>query len=601
MTSRFTRLVLVGLLLCFARAPAHAYNDGQHQGMVALAYKAMAASVLEKGCSSPAPFGLDSPPSSLRELPEGLPCGEDLAACLERWQHFVGEVDKAVPLVQRIRARLPAGNELCPVPDLGPGSGLEDVLFAVNPHYGRDRGHGCGLDACSSLDLACSDSAVDIFRYLVPDDHTGDVLGYWATEPDHDKTLTAIGFKPVNGAFGGVAISEINDRIEDVAFAVAIPFLCALEFLFGGDDCLDAARSLADDAVPIEDVSSLVPVFGPQDSGLFTGLWHFIQTGTPASNECDDLQGVLYTEAGPGRPDEVDLGFGWLADFAGLTVSYDESAGTRLFNITDPNDGDAPSCERGRVEWEFESFPHIPFSPIDNLALYGWRIFAGTAPADWSAKDLGWPLHAIGDAVAPHHVVGTTGWGHRPYEDAAEESWRKILHHDTSANDVLEVQYEQLRRILIWAYSYSLVFDELRSTRPSGTPQNEVPIRAFVTRVATDTRDEVFSSGTGSPPWPYEAGVSVPYALPNTLELGDRDIAKALYGDDDSVGRTRALLERGAGATLAFLAELPRLQPSQPTGDPVCPKEGVPGSQFSSCGELASCVEGCCVHDDEDD
>jgi hypothetical protein len=120
-----------------------------------------------------------------------------------------------------------------------------------------------------------------------------------------------------------------------------------------------------------------------------------------------------------------------------------------------------------------------------------------------------------------------------------------------------------------------------------------------VTQVAADTHREVFQSGTGLPPWPYKAGVSVPYAIPNTLKFGDRAIAKGLYGDQPAVDRTRALLEGGAGAIAAMLTAVP-----QPAGTPAVTGTAACGigSVFGQCGALQTCSSGCCVPiPDEDD
>jgi hypothetical protein len=598
-----TATALTALMLG-AASQAPAYNDQQHQGMVALAYKAMVGTVLEAGCSTPIRFD-GAPPPSLRSMPDLLPCPFDSATCQGRWQQYLDEVGVAVRHLRTLTAGLPEPIfEICPDPR---GAQLKDVGLAVHPGYGPERGPGCAVDTrddqCSGAPHLCD--AGSIHRYLAPDDHTGDTLGYWATHPDHDEDVTAIGFKPLNAGGGAVAVDSINDTLEATATAIFVPFVCLAEFLFGDGDCLDDARSLADQAVPIEELSSVVPVLAPQkNADAFTGLWHFVQLGA-GSHECDDRQGVLYPQAGPLRPDEIDLAFVALADMLGLTLSYDESAGPRRFNITNPGDGDRPSCARGRAEWELETFPHVPFSPLDNLALWGWKDFACTltgedpnascavasAPANRRAEMLGWPLHALGDAVAPHHVVGTTGWGHRPYEDAAEENWPRILYQGEDA-DVPRLQYEQLRRILVHGFVYREHVAQFRAQRPATGSHGVLPIRALVTQVAADTHREVFESGTGLPPWPYQAGVSVPYAIPNTLKFGDRAIAKALYGDEATVDRTRALMERGAGAIAAMLAAVPQLPGTPPvTGTSACGA----GSVFGQCGAFQTCTSGCCL------
>src|SRR5262249_30235191 len=153
-----------------------------------------------------------------------------------------------------------------------------------------------------------------------------------------------------------------------------------------------------------------------------------------------------------------------------------------------------------RPEWELAPMGHIVFSPVDNLGLYGWKGFVED-PSAHVAKSLGWPLHAIGDSVAPHHVTGTTGYGHRPYEDSAEQNWNRILYQDLATiPEVRVAQYQQLRRIIEHGFAYWQIMNDLRASHPGG-PLQAVPIRSFVTRIAQDTYVET-TEPDGSPDWP---------------------------------------------------------------------------------------------------
>jgi hypothetical protein len=74
----------------------------------------------------------------------------------------------------------------------------------------------------------------------------------------------------------------------------------------------------------------------------------------------------------------------------------------------------------------------VEFSPIDNLAQYGWTQFSAPATPSGiigrsSAWGLSFELHALGDAAEPHHAAGTTAWGHRPYEDEVDNLLDTLL------------------------------------------------------------------------------------------------------------------------------------------------------------------------------
>jgi hypothetical protein len=582
-------------VLVVPAAAAHAYNHDQHQGMVALGYKAMVAASLEKGCASPIDFGDSDLPASLRTLPEDA-CLTELASCQARWTQFLEEIDRGIRFLRSIGSSLTAPGATCGGRDPRSGANtLGEVVWGIDRYYNREPGVElgyCGIppdatEACSSPLGMCDDGS--IYRFLAPSDHTGEVLGYWATGPDDDGSVTALGFKPTSAAGLGKTVNELNEALETVGGALLAPLACAISFFRSGDlDCLDDAKSLADDVIPLEELTGLMPVIGAvRDADALAGLWHFQDLVEDAHSPCDDQRGILYEDAGPQRvPDALDLSFVILGDLSGLTLNFDESTGPQRFNITNPGDGDQASCERDRVDWEFTTLGHTDFSPLDNLALYGWNRFA-TEPS-FQAEDLGWPLHAIGDAVAPHHVAGTTGWGHRPFEDSASVFWRKIIYIEPPiGGDTRRLQYEQLRTILAWSFYYTQVLDELRAERPTGTVLQSVPVRALVTRVGSDTLARSTDPDSGAPEFPFDPTISVPYVVDGMAG----QLLTAVYGDEGSIQGTRELVERGAGASAAFLTTSWRVQGE--TVLPPAPRCGDSGG-FFECAPETECDDGCC-------
>lgn len=587
-------VLCAGLAVLTTARPAHAYNDQQHQGMVAVAYKAMVAAALEDGCAAPIDFQGGTPSAGIKDLPDAAVCGANTVGCQADWNEFLRQTERSMRFLRGIDAGLPHDDQ-CPAL-LSTAGNLGQIPFAVGTQYHRDG--GCDLvhariappgektRFCSSPALLCNESS--IYQFLAPDDHTGDLLGYWATEADHDPSTVALGFKPVNPLLGK-ALDEADEAVETGVAAALIPIVCAWDYLFGdGDDCIKHARSLADAATPLDEINGAIPVLFPRHDFDFLGLWHFIDV-VDDDSPCDDVRGMLYERAGPRRvPDALDVLIMIGTDLGMQYISYDESTGTRLFNITDPGDGDQPSCNRERTDWEATSLGHTILAPVDNLGLFGWKEFALAGAR--KARSLGWPMHAIGDAVAPHHVLGTTGWGHRPFEDSAEWNWPRVLYQDVTPISALRVaQYAQLRRILVQGFAYWRRLAELRATRPASATFNAIPIRAFVTELARQTAADATTVG-GLPAWPLDPTLSVPYWVD---QAGSRTYSIEQYTDADDVVRTRALLERGSAATVAFLTAVAQL------GAPYAPADvcGSPGATFAECGASSACSAGCCVPD----
>jgi hypothetical protein len=584
-------LIVTALSVLLAPHPAGAYNDQQHQGMTAIAYKAMVAAALEGGCSPSIDFKGAPITEHVGDFPGAFLCGTTEEACRAEWDDFLRQTERAIRFLRGIDSSLPRDDD-CPV-ELANTGPLGAISFSVDANYGRDS--SCAVSfaliqpagekqrRCSAPSLLCDEKS--IYQFLAPEDHTGDILGYWATEPDHDLSTVKMGFKPV---FPGVGktLQTMDEIAQDTLGALFMPAVCAFEFLFGGSDCVNTAKSLADDAVPVDEIAGVIPVLFPREDPDFLGLFHYVDI--PDDNSpCDDLRGMLYERAGPKKiPDALDLVLIAASELGQQYIDFSESTGPARFNITDPGDGDQPSCERDRGDWEIAPFGHIVFSPVDNLGLFGWKEF--TTPGNLrQARSLGWPLHAIGDAVAPHHVVGTTGWGHRPFEESAQQNWNRILFQDlTSVADVRERQYLQLRRILVQGFTYWRLINILRAQHPTGNDQLTIPIRAFVTQVARDVFAEV-TGFEGQPRWPLDPTLSLPYFV----DVGLRQSTIDRYKDDESVDGERLLLERGAGATLAFLTATGQL--SAPFS--VAPRCGSPDALFPECGASSACSDECCI------
>src|SRR5262249_578900 len=230
----------------------------------ALAYKAMVGAALENGCNPPIDFAGAIVTERLTDVPVPDVCAANDQACTADWGEFLRQIERSIRYLHVVDAALPE-NPNCPAA-LDPTGSLGAVTFSVNPDYARSS--ACGVDfatthnaagetrRCSTPSLLCAESS--IYQFLAPEDPTGDHLGYLTTEADHDVSVTAIGEKPILPGVGKT-LQNLDETIEANLGAVLVPIVCAFEALFGGDDCVRDAKSLADAAVPIEEIASVIP------------------------------------------------------------------------------------------------------------------------------------------------------------------------------------------------------------------------------------------------------------------------------------------------------------------------------------------------------
>jgi hypothetical protein len=134
-----------------------------------------------------------------------------------------------------------------------------------------------------------------------------------------------------------------------------------------------------------------------------------IQVDRQGNGIYNDIPGTLLEQAGPNRvPGLLDAAAMILADGAGATVNARKSNGVKRYSPYDER-------KRPKTAWQRQNLGHTEFSPVNNLGQWGWDEFTKSPT---SAKYLGWPLHAFGDMMVPHHLVATGSWGHSPFENA---------------------------------------------------------------------------------------------------------------------------------------------------------------------------------------
>jgi hypothetical protein len=341
------------------------------------------------------------------------------------------------------------------------------------------------------------------------------VLGFHGATIDDHTNDSVLWFRPTNSGIVGIAKEYASRAVELLAGAILAPIVCLGNLIFGSECDIDEGFELARKYNPVEYFESWIPGYGDVRGETFTGLWHYLHVDS-ISNRFNDKRGMWYEGAGPTYPGAMDLTIMAAADLSGLSLNASASDGTDFY-------GQYDSVARAKPAWQAHSIGHLEFSAVDNLANFGWDRFVDSGFK--SAEGLGWPLHALGDVAEPHHVVATSAWGHRPYEDFVDDHLDEILPLGIVAPIGDE---EQRKRILIGAYQWwKTMTDE--------------GIRALVTAEAEETRERVDDDGD----WPYQDLLSVDYLVDS--KGASEDIGRG------NVERMRGLVELGSSAILGFL------------------------------------------------
>lgn len=552
-TRRRHRSMLVALLVLgdvFGASSAWAHNASVHRDMTERAWEIMIA-LARDGLDTPADpatvalaAAAKSAIRKLQGLPAGLPAPKQ-AQCAD------------LDLIRRFGSS-PNWGAPADFSQLTLGT----VPFPISLTY--ITGNDCGIDP--DWAPGAFFDTINSPRSALGQDLTGVVLGFWAHQPDDEADDWHIFFRAPNATGLSYIKSYIDGVLGAGAATVWVPLRCLLkcvgDFLgIGGSckQCLDEAIAEAQ-RVAHEGVAALdglAPGFGDHTSlALYTGMGHHINVSPPGvpgpwklnPAAYDDRPGLLIENAGPiGLPDPVEFVTMAAADGLGMTVHYDPSHGPKRYEIRDRGDMHPDSVARGEDDWEFLSFAHTPFTPLDNLARAGWDEFRGN-PAR-HVKDLGWALHAFGDAIVPMHIVGTFGWGHRPYEDAFEQRFPRYL--NTTDPVAAKIQaVDIVRRATAWR---QIILD-WRAQNPA-TP-NDVPLRDLITRLAVFTWFRVLNPAVLL--WPYNVTMSSQYLGP----LVGKQVAIGYYelapGADDV---NRDLAAEAIAAEMAFIISAAEVLP----------------------------------------
>ena len=572
-SKRFLACLGVGLVLLPA-APARAYNSGTHHRIASFAWQTMRVAS-DTQLRQNVPFG-ERPGSELPFPDERGACdiGESRCAGLgeESYRAFLKEVGSSRRRLNELSPAVPdapAGNGPCHATPEATRVGSFDWKLggAYHPPIvvgGTTRdGGSCSLEEApwSGIYRVGTHSTRGL---ALPDDGKalqGRVFGYHAQRPDNLWGDTLFEEAPVYGPVLNVGAKVVDGLLRLLFITIACAAATVVAF-FGGDidECLSEGLAAADSASVERWLKRVLPGWDGEPSGDLVGVWHFIRPND--RGRFNDAPGLSYAVAGPGQngPGALDSAIRIASVALWLRVNTETSDGDDHYFVSTGEDGQAPSQPRGD-HYEQTLVADVEFEPLDNLAQYGWAQFQASAAAGkWSAEGLAFPLHALGDASVPQHAVGSTAYGHRPYEDWVDLNLSRLLLESCRDDDplsrtpcgdsFLKQQLAQARRVLQWAHYFH-----------SKTSSDE-GVRPLVTLVAKETLAQV---GDHPDAWPFCDECSTAYFLddPNEdwlkkagvtltdLAIPKKSAATGRYGEHRE--EVRSLVEMSAGATIALL------------------------------------------------
>jgi hypothetical protein len=510
------RRTVTGCLLSAAAlsaGSAHAYNWKTHVRLVETAAQIMQPSTFPTG--TPAPSGVDA----------------------NAWAQYLTAIHNAIGQLGVLKTGLPnAGSENSNTCNYNLNDNMSEIpnVRIVDSNYlplqggqviGGDLLQNAGH--CSETQIGCT--ADDALR-------VGRILGWQGASADDRERDTTIWVRPTSVAFLGAAESLASEAFDFTTGALLLPFVCAWDWLTGSGCSLNQATQLASSVDPVTQLNGLVPGWDIQNDYTYVGFWHFVDAAAGSGRYNPTARGLFYENAGPtGIPGAIDVGIMLAGDLGGLALDADSSDGVSRY-------GQYDQTHRNKAEWQAPTIGHVEYSPISNMAKYGWdQYFANPN----TALPLSWPLHAFGDACEPQHAAGSTGWGHRPYEDEVDNLLDSQLLPPPLATCTLAFLQDpfatppsdpaQSARILQIGFNF---WNKYHGQFGAG-----LPVQAMVIDVAQQTFAAASQSGI------YTVGSDIASV---DWQVGDHNVADNQFSSDASA--MKPLLELGSGAIIAFLA-----------------------------------------------
>lgn len=636
------------------------------------------------GPGTPTPLGslLEVPPTPPNAL---VRCGSDVGECtfdsitqLE-WDAFTQEVAASIDPLNRLQSEVRSNSCKCST-EAGP-TFVSPEVNCENPAGINDDAARLVTSAFQSRPLGEVDVSFSqkhdqwgrcpgnldkpphrlpgMFESLpLAQGMAGDVLGYWSqdvddswNDGDHPKRKDRDGDSDVEtnlanslaigylvGGWYTTFYPFLRDATNLLLGAVVGSAYCLFSLFWGGDsECYDESTSLVDQTNPIglvddglDWVGDAIGFGNPVDQHTAVGFWHNMPMNAldvDGDGAFDDVDGLRFNGGPYNVPDALQIGATAICDITGSTLNSDESAGPR-FQVLDASgfrrDGMPHSVRREAKDWRASSVAHTVWSPLDNLALWGWSQWVSTGRT--GAKHLGWPLHAIADAAQPHHTVGAFGFGHVPFENSTETIEHELTFRSapcfrfenvgishggvlaterrclepTAAEEDLQraLEYQMARSILGEALVWRRRIVALQQTPGLLEGPTDLPIRHIVHSLAEATMNRAMDLDGRSGFIPWGAGANTPFnALSSLQEKAQmKAISEQPYIEKDWDVLQRPLLIAATAATLAALITIGENVPASALPPNAAPTVAItvpaPGDRLVGVGQDGTAMVG---------
>jgi cysteine-rich repeat protein len=564
-------LLLATFGVAAASSPVHAYNEKTHQTTTKIAFDIMRLVAHERAINQSMVSGQDA----LATPPDGIDPAE--------WQQFIAAIDQGTYRILGQDSGLPdygacTGVQGLRMHELPPLDG-ENMMEYHFQYLDKERD---GKNKCTQAQYKRGPLFQQLNQAFPRGVMAGSALGVHAAAPDRYDHDWYVFHDPFQVGGAGLMWDHIDRGTSILIGAFAAPIFCLVKLFKGDGLCSrDDIKDFSDRANPVPQVRGVVnaafSLFSfkiPGDWG--TGIGHLMNYSPSAQNVHDDIEGFHQERSGwRGRPGLTDLMIMLAGDTLGLCIDPVDSDGARAYEICDGSrncgtnevlDDHSASKRRTNPYWRSSTLGHTAFTPLDNLAYYGWHKalnpnFPEPGPPvaiRVHADELARPLHALGDIAAPHHLIAGLGWGHRIYEPMVEEFWERLQTID-NPEATLQEQYAQARSILKRAFVWHRFILASRAEFDSQY-DNDIPIRDMISEMGARNYSYILSGNEmtyanfhNKVPFADHPFRAFPFVDRVHRDGTDDDKRVVESWLDDDKERIEWLLDSATAGTLAFL------------------------------------------------